>query len=495
MKTPHPARRWFSVLGLAIALVLPSVATAQPYHTYYGLLHAHTRFSDGSGTPAEAYTMSRAAGVQFFAVTPHNHASAEMGAKERADGILIATVHGLYESSDSLSIPLPGGGNLQAVSVLRAAREATTATFAALYGQEFSTISSGNHMNVIGYDQVLTNPNGDFRSLFLTLDEYVAKGHPAPIVQLNHPDVQADLFYAGQDKDTLKAMFNDYGFDDFGGDFRELVAAAEKYVVLIELLSGPAMAKNANPAYHYDDPHEDDYYFYLTQGFHLSPSAGQDNHYKTWGVSSSARMGVLASDLTQTALFEAMRANRTFASEDKNLSVKLLVNDALMGSCLELPAGADLNISVLLSDEDEPNADYAVTLVHGAVAPQQRSNLSRRLVRDGETGTGARSGNGAVTFDASVSGQPEFFYVRVKQEGVDRAWSAPVWINHPRAGAAVASAQDGWVWTASSSSTVYHHDWCKVAGTIAPQNRRSGTTPPANRTLHNCQRAEPPPEP
>ena len=106
-----------------------------------------------------------------------------------------------------------------------------------------------------------------------------------------------------------------------------------------------------------------------------------------------------------------MRANRTFASEDKNLSVKLLVNDALMGSCLELPAGADLNISVLLSDEDEPNADYGVTLVHGAVAPQQRSNLSRRLVRDGETGTETRSGNGAVTFDASVSGQPEFFYL------------------------------------------------------------------------------------
>ncbi|MDI1337503.1 MAG: hypothetical protein PSU94_15075 [Lacunisphaera sp.] len=287
---------------------------AEEFQVYRGLLHAHTLFSDGSGTPAEAYAMAKSAGCDFFAVTPHNHKDAEAGAKDRADGILIATNHLLYESNDPLSITTTSGAHLQVVSVQRAAHNATVANFAPLYGEEFSTISSGNHVNVLGYDKVLTNPNGDFRSLFQTLDQVVADGKPMPIVQLNHPDVQADLFYGGADPKVKKTMFNDYGFDEFGQDFSEIVAAGGKYVVLLELLSGPAMQKQANPNFRYPDPHENDYYFYLSQGFHISPSAGQDNHYKTWGLSSSARMGVLATALTQNALFEAFRANRTFVT-------------------------------------------------------------------------------------------------------------------------------------------------------------------------------------
>ena len=43
--------------------------------------------------------------------------------------------------------------------------------------------------------------------------------------------------------------------------------------------------------------------------------------------------------------------------------------------------------------------------------------------------------DGEIQFDdyvASGPNVPEFFYVRVTQGDGDRAWSAPIWLNHPR---------------------------------------------------------------
>lgn len=41
-------------------------------------------------------------------------------------------------------------------------------------------------------------------------------------------------------------------------------------------------------------------------------------------------------------------------------------------------------------------------------------------------------------------------------------------------------------WSASTSSKVYHKDGCTSIKVIRPENLRSGTTPPPNRTLHGC---------
>lgn len=492
---PAHFRSWaFCLLFIVTGVPLVSLfgQPAEPYHVYRGLLHAHTAFSDGSGSPAEAYAMAKGEDIQFFAVTPHNHDEAERGAEERTDGVMIAVDHKLFESAETVTVTPNHGPSYQATSVIRAAREASTAAFVGLYGQEFSTISAGNHMNVIGYDKVLTNAKGDFRSLFETLDAYVLLGNPAPILQLNHPDVQSDLFYKGQNEETRKKMYNDYGFDDYSADFSELVSAA-KYVSLIEILSGPAMAKTADLNYHYDHHHEDDYYFYLLQGFRISPSAGQDNHYKTWGRSSSARMGVLATSLTTASLFDAMRQNRTFVSEDKNLTSILTCNGKMMGESLDAAAGNELTFEVTVEDGDEPGADYEIVLVRGDIAPQKRATLVRMVASDGEIGTAVLHGNGKVTLESTVSGQPEFYYIRVTQNHRDRSWTAPIWINYPRASAAPSA--ESWVWTASPGSHVYHHSWCAMATTISSQNRRTGSTPPTGRTLHDCKRPVSDPEP
>jgi hypothetical protein len=99
----------------------------------------------------------------FFAETPHNHSAAESGAKERNDGVLIATQPLLYNGSSNVSVTRKWKENnvqhTETVSIkplIKAAHDATTSNFIALYGQEFSTISSGNHINVFGIDEVLT---------------------------------------------------------------------------------------------------------------------------------------------------------------------------------------------------------------------------------------------------------------------------------------------------------------------------------------------------
>jgi hypothetical protein len=56
----------------------PTQPTAQPHlSVFFGNLHSHTALSDGSGTPEDAYEHARDnSGVDFLAVTEHNHAQA-----------------------------------------------------------------------------------------------------------------------------------------------------------------------------------------------------------------------------------------------------------------------------------------------------------------------------------------------------------------------------------------------------------------------------------
>lgn len=49
------------------------VLISNPYHCYWGDLHAHTNYSDGAGLPADAYQFARdKARLDFFAVTDHS---------------------------------------------------------------------------------------------------------------------------------------------------------------------------------------------------------------------------------------------------------------------------------------------------------------------------------------------------------------------------------------------------------------------------------------
>ena len=170
-------KKVFFVIFLAVSSSLFS----QDLNLYYGLLHAHTLYSDGSGTPEQAFKMAKENGLDFFAVTSHNHEDAEFGANKknktpRQDGVLIANQPELYNSNGKITIrrkfkKVWDGPEFEEtlrnqISVMRAAREATTpGEFVAIPGQEFSAISKGNHINVLGIDELITVGKGDFKGL------------------------------------------------------------------------------------------------------------------------------------------------------------------------------------------------------------------------------------------------------------------------------------------------------------------------------------------
>ncbi len=484
-------------VGMVLGGLLDRPALAQEEEQlYYGLLHAHTAFSDGTGLPADAYARARKKGLDFFAVTPHNHTDAEMGAGARADGLLIATQPSLYATPDGTVTYTARGETVTTATLTGAAARATKAEkFVGLYGQEFSTIGSGNHVNVLGPSGVIDAANGDFPALFA----YLERLEERTVVQLNHPDAYEDLFYAGQDLGTKKKMRNDYGLDDVGLDFGRLVAEADGHVALIELLSGPAMRTERTPNYRYRAA-ADDYYFYLCQGFHVSPSVGHDNHYPTWGDTTDARMGVYAEGLTTERLFDAFEANRTFATEDLDLSLDLVLNGAeRMGATVDLPAGAALAFEVHLADPSDDGTTF-VSLVGGFVEPQA-GTFTRLTERDGLRETVEVAAGERARFDGHLSsGDPEFYYVVVEQEDGDRAWSAPIWLGHPRHGQELPAAPDAppapdpFVWTRNASPW-YHERACKAAASIKPENLESGTVAPAGRQKHACQLPATSPEP
>jgi hypothetical protein len=408
-------------------------AISDQSRVFYGLLHAHTFFSDGSGTPTEAFKRARSKRNDFFGVTEHNHKAAEMGASDdRLDKVLIATTPGLYNSDSPVTVTRRfKDGTTKTVTVASlktAAKSITTTKFTALWGQEFSTITSGgNHVNVFGVPEVLTIPNGDHRTLFDTLSGLGETAGFIPLVQFNHPASRSDLFSR-----TPKNHFDDYGFDDYHQDFSEMVGATDKFVALVEVLTGPAMAEVSEAPFHYGKTHELDYYYYLCQGFHISPSVGHDNHYKTWGDATPARMGVWATSVDEKTLILAMHDNRTFATEDRDLQLQLFVGGFPMGRAISPNAADQLRVVVQVTDPTD-DSDYEIELVRGDVAPQRRSALEKLDPDDGVVDR-VRAREGLIELAPQLpAGTPEFFYVRLKQLGDgDQAWSAPVWINHPR---------------------------------------------------------------
>ena len=198
-------------------------STASELRIFYGNLHAHTKYSDGSGTPADAFRQARDQGrLDFLAVTEHNHDKAEMGIQNgdpRKDGIMIAVDNSLYNGSGSASL-------------IRAAGSFTEDDrFVAIYGQEFSTISSSNHVNVFEVRNVISVANGDFATLY---DQWLPQNPDSlgesPLGQLNHPNFRADMVH---ESTPASRRFNDYGLDDYGGDFKELVNRSSPFVSLL----------------------------------------------------------------------------------------------------------------------------------------------------------------------------------------------------------------------------------------------------------------------
>ncbi len=457
-------------LRFLLAAFLLGPLSGQDLHIYFGNLHSHTAYSDGTGTPEQAYTHAREAGLDFLAITEHNHAHPGSTGID-PQNLLIATDHSLYNGPAASSL----------IETAKRINAQFAGSFAALYGQEFSSISKGNHSNVFDVGEVIDEnevPNGAYDQLYHSwLVAHRDSFHSAPVVQFNHPDANSlDQDYGRERFPTLEA-------------FR---AAAAPYVRTIAILNGPHDARPEDGLRRVNRLWSNIYLAYLNAGFRVAPTADQDNHFLTHGTSTDHRTAVLAPALTKQDILDGLRRRRVYASQDKNLEIRFTVNGQPLGSILALAPGTALQIQVGLRDPDEPHAAYDVIL--------HRDTVGGPVEGQDEAGHQTAAGDSTVAFHGfTYDGGEQYFLVEVVQKTgpgpADHAWTAPVWLvppdvdAHPsEAGVSTpAGTAPTFVW--SRASDVYHFPNCRDAARISAGNRVSGPTPPAGRRLHTgCPR-------
>ncbi len=379
------------LLGWLVGVSLhaePSV----PLNVYFGNLHAHTSYSDGKGTPAEAYEYARdVAKLDFLAITEHNHLIG--GDKATPEQRTV-----LYSGPDQTAL------------VPTARRMTENGKFVALHGQEFSTMSKGNHVNIFDVDEVLEVPPGEFHTLLEWLKNHPDSTGEAPVFQLNHPALGGP-----PNKQIGK---KEYGRDDFvddGGWIRNIGGASS----LIEVLNGeplPGMDGDRSPQIM-----EDFFYRYLQLGFRVAPTGDQDNHRRNWGTATESRTGIIAPALSTKDILEAMRERHVYATEDKNLKLIFRVNGHLCGDILSSPPG-NVTIEYSIDDENEREADYTIDVLRGTIGGSLPGVVKSVSVR-GNTHSGKIAG-------LSLDHEGQYLLFRIIQAGepTDRAWTAPVWV-------------------------------------------------------------------
>ena len=344
------------------------------YELYFGQLHAHTNLSDGTGTVAQAFDhASKVANLDFLALTDHSNSFDNDGG-----------VHMDDENAEELSSEWAEG---RSGARERTARE--NGTFVGLYGFEM-TWSGGapghiNTFNSDGFESRNYAPykKGDnyevLQAYFDTLNE-----NPQTISQFNHPG------------DT---------FGDFM-DFALYDTVIDNQMTLIEVGNGEGAIGSSGyfPSYEY-------YTRALDKGWHVAPTNNQDNHKGNWGDSNTARSVVLAEDLSEESIYDAMKNYRVYATEDNDLAILYTLNGNAMGSILDDQEAIDIEVSI-----NDPTDNAGQTKVEVIV------NGGQTLAEQTFDG-----GSADLSFE-DLPATYGYYYIRVTQADKNIAVTAPVWV-------------------------------------------------------------------
>ena len=357
-----------AVVGPAGAGPTPTGPAAAGYSLYFGDLHAHTGYSDGASgtTPWGAFPAAIAAGADFMALTEH------------------------YSTSNAYEPWTMDEWEWQ--DLKNAAASFTSRSFVAMPAYEYWLVANSGEINVYNV------PDLPPKMEFLGPDrlpmfyDWLAQ-QPGAVGQFNHPTYVND------------------NFKDFSGQS----AARDESMGLIEVFSV------AHGVF------EQSYTKALDAGWHVMPSANSDTGSANWISGSDVRTVLLAKRLTAADLYAAMRAQRGYATMDKNLSIHFSVNGGVMGSTLPGTASAyTADVKIWDPDALAGRASDAVTLV-------EIVSDAGVVVRSYKPSTAA----GTQTIAWTAKGLPvtaRYFWVRVSTASEDfngvpgvTAWTAPVW--------------------------------------------------------------------
>jgi hypothetical protein len=164
-----------------------------------------------------------------------------------------------------------------------------------------------------------------------------------------------------------------------------------------------------------DSLHADRYRIPLDSGWHIGFACNQDNHSGNWGAGSRLT-GIWADSLTRTSIYSAIRAMRTFGTQDRNLTMRLFANDSWMGSTVE-----NGTIHFRVEADDVDSLDYFARL----------DIITNRGVILDSLVLGNSSHVAWECSTATNPGERRYFYCRIIQNDRNRAQSSPVWTCDP----------------------------------------------------------------
>lgn len=342
------------------------------YKLYFGQLHSHTNISDGAGSVTDAF--EHAAGVEnldFLAVTDHSN-SFDNEDDSRVDlGTDLMDVSNEWKQGHDAADEITAESN---------------GTFVGIYGFEMTWSDGFGHINTFNTPGFESRSNSEFGNKSGRTEGYQnyydkLKEVTQSLSQFNHPG-------------TTFGDFQDFAFYD---------PVIDQRITLIEVGNGEGAIGSSGyfPSYEY-------YTRALDKGWHVAPTNNQDNHKGNWGDSNTARSVVLAYDLTEEAIYDAIANYRVYATEDNDLSILYSLNGNAMGSIL--PDQDSISISAKISDPTD-SADMKVEVI-----------VNGGLVAATKTLSG---GNGTVEF--SLSDDYSYYYLRVTQSDGNIAVTAPVW--------------------------------------------------------------------
>ncbi len=323
---------------------------------YFGNLHSHSALSDGTGSPTEAYHHAREVGLDFLAVTDHAE---------------------LLDQTEWQQLR-------------SAAARATDDAFVAMHGFEWT--SGGPQAMGRGYGHMIVlNSEHYLRSFNCNLSRFYR--------------------FVGDDPDALGMFHPTFGnrYDDFAYD-----ESSDTAVALFEVHN--TASEESHPMYP-RGRFEDAYQRALARGWHVGAVANQDNHDADWGDRDMSRTGVWAEALTHDAIYDAMRARRTFATE---LPVEL--SFTLDGYWMGEQIGTTGENGSLLANVSIQNASAPVARLeligNGTVIASYDAMNATNI---GWSRPITPTGTNAVTGECAV-------YARVQFANGYQAWTSPVWV-------------------------------------------------------------------
>lgn len=361
-----------------------TVGKAQ-YQLYFGQLHSHTTYSDGSGSLASALEYVKGlpedANVDFVAFTDHSNYFDEKNSANPEDALYDMT----KATPSSQEVWKEYKGTI-------ADFNASQSDVVAIGGFEMTWSGGPGHINTFNTPGIVSRNN---KTLNNKTDD---AGMKAYYSLLSRPEGAGSLSQFNHPGSTF-GTFSDFAYWD---------AVIDTRIQMVEVGNGEGAigAGGYFPSYEY-------YTMALDKGWHLAPTNNQDNHKGKWGNANNARDVVLTDDFSEQGIYKAIQDMRMYATEDKNLEIYYSVNGNLLGSTIsEVPE--KLNFSVQVSDPDGSDSIQKVELIVN----------SGKVAYTWDDAAVLASGDLSCELDPDYT----YYYVRVTQNDGDLAVTSPVWV-------------------------------------------------------------------